>query len=99
VTALVAVAGAAAATWLLRVLFITLVPAGRLPGPVRRTLPHVGPAVLAAVIAAALAGGQAGVDPAFLGGAVVTAVVAWRRRSVVLATVCGLGTVALLHLL
>ncbi|WP_222267033.1 AzlD domain-containing protein [Modestobacter marinus] len=98
-TALVAWAGAAAVTWLLRVPLITLVPAGQLPGPVRRALPHVGPAVLAPVIAAALVGGPGGVDPAFLAGAVVTAAVAWRRGSVVLATVCRLGTVALLHLL
>jgi branched-subunit amino acid transport protein len=86
-------------TWLLRVLLITVVPAGQLPAPVRRALPHVGPAVLAAVIAAALVGGPGGVDPAFLAGAVVTAAVAWRRGSVVLATVCGLGAVALLQLL
>jgi branched-subunit amino acid transport protein len=99
VTALMACAGAAAVTWLLRVLLITVLPAGQLPASVRRTLPHVGPAVLAAVVAAALVGGPGGVDRAFLAGAVVTGVVAWRWGGVVVATACGLGTVALLHLL
>lgn len=55
---------AAVATWLLRVLFITIVPADRLPARVRRALPHVGPAILAALIVTSLV--QGGGVPALL---------------------------------
>jgi branched-subunit amino acid transport protein len=49
-TALIACAAAAAVTWLLRVLPITVVPVTRLPAGVQLSLPHVGPAVLAALL-------------------------------------------------
>ncbi len=55
-TALVALSLGALATWLLRVGFITLLPADRLPARLRRALPHVGPAVLAVLVVSSLAG-------------------------------------------
>jgi branched-subunit amino acid transport protein len=97
-TALIASLGAAVATYALRILLITLVPASRLPATVRRFLPHVGPAVLAALVAAALFGSPGGVQPAFLLGAVLTGAVAWRGGSVVLATWAGLCAVAIWQL-
>jgi branched-subunit amino acid transport protein len=98
VTALVATLGAALATYVLRILLITLVPASRLPASVRRLLPHVGPAVLASLVAAALFGSPGGVQPAFLLGAVLTGAVAWRGGNIVLATGVGLGAVAMWQL-
>jgi branched-subunit amino acid transport protein len=98
VTALIASLGAVLATYVLRTLMITLVPASRLPAPVRRFLPHVGPAVLAALVAAALFRPSGGVQPAFLLGAVLTGAVAWRGGSAVLATGVGLGAVAIYQL-
>jgi branched-subunit amino acid transport protein len=72
---------------------------GQLPAPVQRTLPHVGPAVLAAVVAAALVGGPEGAEPTFLAGAAVTAAVARRLNGIAPATACGLCAVVVLHLL
>jgi branched-subunit amino acid transport protein len=54
--AVLALTAAGLATWLLRVLFVTLVPARRLPAPVRRGLDHAAPAVLAALVATSLVG-------------------------------------------
>jgi branched-subunit amino acid transport protein len=71
-TALTASIGAALATYVLRILLITLVPASRLPAAVRRLLPHVGPAVLAALVTAALFRPSGAIQPAFLLGAVLT---------------------------
>ena len=97
-TALIASAGAAGATYVLRILLITLVPASQLPAAVRRLLPHVGPAVLAALVTAALFRPSGAVQPSFLLGAVLTGAVARRGGSVVLATGLGLGTVAICQL-
>jgi branched-subunit amino acid transport protein len=95
-TALIACAAAAAVTWLLRVLPITVVPVTRLPAGVQHSLPHVGPAVLAALVATAVFAAPTGATPAFLGGALMSGLVAWRTRGVVLPTVAGLATVAVL---
>ena len=98
-TALIASLGAALATYLLRILLITLVPASQLPAAVRRLLPHVGPAVLAGLVAAALFRPSGAVQPAFLVGAALTGAVAWWRGSVVLATGVGLSAVAACRLI
>jgi branched-subunit amino acid transport protein len=97
-TALFATLGAAVATYALRVLLITLVPASHLPGAVRRLLPHVGPAVLAALVATALFP-PSGVQPAFLIGAALTAVAARRGGNVVMATGMGVAAMAMWQLL
>jgi branched-subunit amino acid transport protein len=57
VTAVTALLVGAALTWLLRVGLIAVVPAERLPAPVREALPHAGPAVLAALVVGALVHG------------------------------------------
>jgi branched-subunit amino acid transport protein len=98
VTVLVALAGAVAVSWLLRVLVVTVVPASQLPEPVQRTLPDVGPAVLAALVAAAVLGGAGGPNPTFVAGAVVTGLVAWRTGRIGLSTAAGLAVVALFEL-
>jgi branched-subunit amino acid transport protein len=72
------------------------VPVTRLPARVQRSLPHVGPAVLAALVAATVFGAPTGATPAFLGGALAAGLMAWRTRGVVLPTVAGLATVAIL---
>jgi branched-subunit amino acid transport protein len=98
-TALIAFSGAVVVTWLLRVVFITLVPATRLPVAVQRALPQVGPAVLMALVAAALFGSPGGVRPALLIGAALTGAVAWWRGNIVLATGVGLFAVAAIQFL
>lgn len=55
-SALIALSAGALATWLLRVGFITLLPADRLPVRLQRALRYVGPAVLAALVVSSLAG-------------------------------------------
>lgn len=46
------------ASWVLRVLLVAVLPAERLPSRVRKVLPHVAPAVLAALVAGHLARGS-----------------------------------------
>jgi uncharacterized membrane protein len=55
-SAVAALAVGALATWVLRTTFIALVPADRLHPRVRRTLRHVGPAVLGAMIVTLVVG-------------------------------------------
>jgi branched-subunit amino acid transport protein len=86
-SAFVALALGALATWLLRVSFITLLPADRLPDRLRRSLRHVGPAVLAALVVTSLmgTGGPAALAaPSAEHVALLAAgVVAWRFRNLV----------------
>lgn len=74
----------AAATWLLRVALITILPADRLPDRVRNALPHVGPAVLGALIIGGLTrdGGPAAlfVPSAAPLALLAAGVVAWRVK-------------------
>jgi branched-subunit amino acid transport protein len=53
---MIALGAAAAATWLLRVALITLVPARRLPASLQRGLTHLAPAAFAALVVTALVG-------------------------------------------
>ena len=53
-TAVLTLTAAGLVTWLLRVLFVTVVPARRLPARVLRSLPHVAPAVLAPLVVVGL---------------------------------------------
>lgn len=76
----------AVATYGLRVVLITLVPAHRLPAVLRRGLPHLAPAALAGLVAVALVGhvGPAAAGPdrlAFLAALAVAGLVAWRSRN------------------
>ena len=75
----------AAATWFLRVVLITVLPADRLPARVRDALPHVAPAVLAALIAGGLVRGD-GLRGLFVPtpthlALLAAGVVAWRFRN------------------
>lgn len=91
-----------AVSWLFRVAAITLLPAARLPSTVRRLLDHAVPAALAAMVGAGIAGGAALPDLAsrlpVLLGAVVTAVIAWRRPGLVLPVMAGLAAAWVLSL-
>ena len=86
-------AAAAAVNGVLRVLPIAPVPAARLPAGMQRSLPHAGSAVL---VDAAVFGAPAGATPASLVGAWLTGLGAWRFRGVMLPTVTGVITVAVL---
>jgi branched-subunit amino acid transport protein len=87
-------------SWVLRVAAITLLPTAQLPSVARRLLDHAVPAALAAMVGAAIAGSAPLPDLAsrlpVLLAAVVTAVVAWRRRRLVLPVAAGLVTAWLL---
>lgn len=91
--------GVGAVSWLLRVTAITVLPAARLPLAARRLLDHAAPAALAAVVGAGIAGGVPVADLGLRGpvviGALVTAVLAWWRRGLVLPVVVGLAVAAL----
>jgi branched-subunit amino acid transport protein len=86
-------------SWLFRIAAITLVPAGRLPTVLQRHLEHAAVAAIAAMVGAGVAGGATLPDldtrlPVLLGAA-VTAVIAWRRRGLVLPVAAGLLTAGL----
>ena len=102
-TAVVVLLAAGVLSWLFRVGAITLLPATRLPPPVRRLLDHAVPAALAAMVGAGLAGGAALPDLAprlpVLAGAAVTAVLAWRVRGIVLPVMAGLAAAWVLSVL
>lgn len=93
---LLIVLAAAVGTWVLRVAFITLVPAEQLPGRIRRALDDAGPVVLAAMVAhAAVAGHGTGLRlvPMAVGG-VAAALVAWRTASLVGTVAVGIAVYA-----
>ena len=100
-TAVVVLLAVGVLSWLFRVGAITLLPATRLPPPVRRLLDHAVPAALAAMVGAGIAGGAALPDLAsrlpVLAGAVVTAVLAWRVRGIVLPVMAGLAAAWVLN--
>jgi branched-subunit amino acid transport protein len=95
---------AGAVSWLIRVAPIApLLPTARLPAPARRLLDHAAPAAIAAMVGAGIAGGSALPDlgprlPVLL-GAVVAAVIAWRRRGLVLPVCTGLAVAVALSAL
>lgn len=83
--AVIALSAGALATWLLRVSFITLLPADRLPEALRLALCHVGPAALGALVVTSLVG-RGGlsallVPSASLLALTVAGLVAWRVRN------------------
>jgi branched-subunit amino acid transport protein len=100
-TATLALLLAAVVSWTLRVLFIAVVPATRLPARVRAALDDVAPAVLAALVVTSLAHGRAlaGLAPTEVVAGLVAAVVAWRTRNLAWTVVAGVGAVAVLRLL
>ena len=101
-TALAAMGCLGLASYVLRGLFIVVVPADRLPAAVRNALEHLPPAVLAALVSVELAGAVRGLDVArasFLVGAMVVAGIAVRlTRSMGLGVAIGLIAALLLDL-
>lgn len=99
-TTVIALLLASVATWLLKVCFITLLPAGRLPERVRAALDDVGPAVTAALLVTYLAHGE-GVRGLVLSDVLATlvaAAVAWRTRSLSVTVLVGVVAAGLLRL-
>lgn len=92
---------AAAVTWLLRISFIALVPAARLPVRVQSALDDVAPAVMAALVVSSLAHGEgiAGLVLSDVAAALVAALVAWRTRHLAGTVVTGVVAAGLFRLL
>ena len=95
-TTLAVFAAAGAVTWVLRVAFITVVPARHLPASVIDTLRYAGPAAFAALLVTTLTAHPAG--PAVdhwrtITAVAVTGVVTWRLRNLMVAI--GTGAVAI----
>jgi len=94
VTALALMALLALACWLLRVLFVLVVPAERLPVRLQHGLGQLAPAVLAALVVAELTGSVQDADPlaatVLVGSMVVAAVAVRITHSLGLAITVGL---------
>jgi branched-subunit amino acid transport protein len=97
-TALLIVLSASLATWLLRIGFITVLPAERLPARVQRAFDDVAPAVLAAIVVSHVvrAGGSGELPWQTLGAVLAAAAVAWRSRNLALPVVVGVAAFGLL---
>lgn len=94
----------ALASWLLRIGFVVLLPAHRLPDAARGALGHVAPAALAAIVAVDLvqlvtgSGGGLPLAESLVAVAVIAAV-AWWTRSLAICTVLALAIVGVLDLI
>ena len=97
-TAPLALLAGAVATYLLRITFISLVPADRLPIRIQGALRDVGPAAMAAIVATHLAhgSGPAGLWSPSLGAAVAAALVAWWTGNLAATVLVGIGAAAVL---
>lgn len=88
--------------WTFRVLFIVLVPADRLPDPVRQALGGLAPAVLASLVAVetdfAMRGSGVLAAVLVLVSVITMVVTARRTGSLLLAIAIGLGTALLIDL-
>jgi branched-subunit amino acid transport protein len=91
-----------ALSWVLRVAFVLVLPAQRLPGPVVRGLEHLAPAVLASICAVELCsvtrGGSMGACSAAVGLIAGAGLVAYWTRNLTVTVSCGLLGVLLLDL-
>jgi branched-subunit amino acid transport protein len=101
-TAFLILAAAGALSWGLRVLFVTVVPASRLPSGLRRALEHGGAAVPAALVATALAGqggAVAAITPSpMLVALLASGLTAARTRSLGWTVTVGVGAFWLLNM-
>lgn len=102
-TATLALIGAAAGSYVLRIAFVTLVDVERLPDTVKEALRYVGPAVTAAIVVTSLAHGEgrAGLhlSAAQLVGLLAAAITAWRTGSLPWALGAAMGSYTLVGLL
>jgi branched-subunit amino acid transport protein len=101
-TATLALIGAAAGSYVLRIAFVTLVDVDRMPEAFRDALRYVGPAVTAAIVVASLAHGQgrAGLhlSAAQIAGLAAAALVSWRTRSIPWALAAAMASYTLVGL-
>jgi branched-subunit amino acid transport protein len=101
-TALLAMVLLGAGGWLLRVMFIVILPAERFHPKANEALGHLAPAVLGALVAVEASAAASGDDPAI--AAVVVASVlaigltAWLTRSLMLAVLVGAASALLIDL-
>ena len=99
-TALLALLVLGAVSWVLRITFVTVLPADRLPARVRNGLEYLAPAVLASIIAVELMHLVHNADPVdltlLLAGSTTIAWVAHRTRNISLACALGVAVVLLL---
>jgi branched-subunit amino acid transport protein len=83
----------AAVCWFMRILFVVVIPANRLPDPVRTALQYLAPSVLAALVAVELANATSDTDPVgaavMVGAILAAAVIARRTGSMALAIAAG----------
>jgi len=92
-----------AATWVLRIAFITLVPHSRIPSALTRSLRHAAPAAFGALVAVSVHGAATG-DSQIAGWPVVAAtavtlVVALRTRHLLFTLATGSAAVTVFTLL
>lgn len=101
-TDLTAMVALALLCWGLRVAFVLVVPADRLPAPVARALQHLAPAALASICAVELTGSlQPGDLPSAVASVAIVglaAAVALRTRSMTWTVVAGVAAVLLVDL-
>ena len=99
-TALLAMLALGAVSWVLRITFVSLLPADRLPARVRNGLEYLAPAVLSSIVAVELTRlihDAAPVDlTVLLAAGAVIGWVAYRTRNISIA--CGLGVLVVLLL-
>ncbi len=90
-------------SWVLRISFVTLLPAERLPAAVREALTHLAPAALAAIVVVELVdlardAGPYDALPLVMAGALI-GVLAYLTRNLTLACAAGLGLVVVLDVI
>jgi branched-subunit amino acid transport protein len=93
-TALLVLAAAGATSWLLRVTFITVFPARKLPKWLRETLEAAGPAAIAGLLATDLAhrgAADPSIIPALILGTAVAVAVTWWFRNLALTAIAGIA--------
>jgi branched-subunit amino acid transport protein len=102
-TDLAAMLGLALLCWGLRVAFVLLVPADRLPAAVARGLQHLAPAAIASICAVELTGALEQSDPSSTAASVaivgIAAAVALRTRNMTWTVLAGVAAVLVVDLI
>lgn len=102
-TALLSMVALGAISWVLRIAFITLLPADRLPARLQNGLEYLAPAVLAAIVAVELVALVRDAEPldamALAAAGAAIGLVAYRTRNVSIACVLGAAVVVILDYL
>jgi branched-subunit amino acid transport protein len=91
-----------AVSWVLRIAFITLLPADRLPARLKNRLEYLAPAVLAAIVAVELIALVRDAEPidavVLLAAGAAIGLVAFHTRNISIACALGVGAVLILML-